>query len=293
MVAGVHLAKEEGDEALDAATESRQLFQEVNERKGEAMALHAIAVAHLARKRPEESQRASRHALEIYRELGDRDNERLSLKTIESALVQGTVAPHAKFAMSAEGVAVIELDESASQESLASIIEALHESSIRGSPGLKCIVMYLYGSPRPPALVSPGLRSGYFYVGMRALGVPIVTAVSGRVSGPAWGLLLASDYKIAANATTFELPVTAPPAVMCKLLHSTAAELTITRGQMSSLTLMDMGVLQECRPKAEEAKRAALETGKRMSVFPQMACRDMMGKEHGPDEYVAAHLAIP
>merc|ERR1712226_341519 len=114
-------------------------------------------------------------------------------------------------------------------------------------------------------------------MGIRSLGLPVVCAIWGQVAGPTWGLLLASDYRIAASATNFTLPLWGPLECLSELLgRNVATELCMNHGPVSALNMLELGVLHQCQKQPDEAQQAASEMAKRIASFPNMACRQTM-----------------
>lgn len=184
------------------------------------------------------------------------------------------VPSQARVSMDQSGVAHVEMDELATQESLNAVIQTLHTASTRKSPSLGAIALHLEGIPVPPSMHCHGLSSGAFMIGLRSCGVPVVLAAWGKISGPSWALALTADYRIAVSDTSFMLPVWSPPECMGELVgHSVATQLCMSSGKIAATTLLEMGVLQQCVKSKGEAERAAAEMGKRIAAFPNLACR--------------------
>lgn len=62
-------------DAADTANDARSLFQKADDRRGEAQALHALAVAYASRKKFQDAQQTAKKALVIYQDLEDKKME--------------------------------------------------------------------------------------------------------------------------------------------------------------------------------------------------------------------------
>merc|ERR1712106_147653 len=105
----------------------------------------------------------------------------------------------------ATGVVFIDLDECADDNSLASIVEDL-QHRVQWNLVNRGIILTIQAQPKHPAMHHYLMRSGAFMVGLRALCLPILAVVSGRVAGPAWSLLLGCDFRYGVIGTSFHLP---------------------------------------------------------------------------------------
>mmetsp|Transcript_36286 Transcript_36286/g.63947 ORF Transcript_36286/g.63947 Transcript_36286/m.63947 type:complete len:307 (-) Transcript_36286:72-992(-) len=174
------------------------------------------------------------------------------------------------------GVAFIDLDECADDNSLACIIDDLKARTLRGRD-FNTIVMNIEASAKHPALHRYLIRSGTFSVGLRAIGIPIVGIVSGRVAGPAWSLLMTADYRISTSTTKFHLPICSAPECLHELVGpAVATELCLSSTTLMGDDLLELGCLHQVRPTLDECKMAAYEFAKRISGFPRLACRQTM-----------------
>lgn len=91
--------------------------------------------------------------------------------------------------------------------------------------GLKGPVSPAYGtSPGAAAPPAQAMASGGFLLGLRTLNLPCVVACLGKVAGPAWGLVLAADYRIASATSSFVLPIWGPPECLGNLVGHTVRD---------------------------------------------------------------------
>lgn len=174
------------------------------------------------------------------------------------------------------GVAFIDIDECADDNSLACIVDDLKSRVMQGYD-YNVVVMYIEASAKHPALHRYMIRSGTFSVGMKAIGLPIIGIVSGRVAGPAWNLLLGCDYRMATADTKFHLPMASAPECLDKLVGpSVATELCLSSSTLMGDDMLELGILMQMRPTVDECKMAAYEFAKRIASFPRLACRQTM-----------------
>lgn len=107
---------------------------------------------------------------------------------------------------------------------------------------------------------------GAFILGLRTVGLPVVLACWGKIAGPSWGLVLAADYRIAANTTSFILPIWGPPHCLGDLIGQNAAtQLCMANGPTSTLQMLEAGVVHQCQKGQEDARVAAGEMAKRIA----------------------------
>merc|ERR1712187_436900 len=166
----------------------------------------------------------------------------------------------------------IEINELATQESCEAVIDALLQT-----PDTQCIVLHLEGLPNAAGLQSWAVTGGAFILGLRTVGLPVICAMWGRIAGPAWGFVLASDYRIAANSTTFMLPVWGPPETFGDLMgHNVATSLTMMNGPTGALSMLEYGIIHQCQKGKDDARKSASEMAKRLAKNMSVACRQTM-----------------
>eukprot|EP00812_Abedinium_dasypus_P000170 NODE_1020_length_1267_cov_222.774752.p2 GENE.NODE_1020_length_1267_cov_222.774752~~NODE_1020_length_1267_cov_222.774752.p2 ORF type:complete len:231 (+),score=83.87 NODE_1020_length_1267_cov_222.774752:3-695(+) len=165
-------------------------------------------------------------------------------------------------------VAIIELDEAATPESLEAAFQELDAMKLTGLP-LKVLVLYINGKPQPPALVSKSLRLGVFLLALRSLGLPIICCLTGKIAGPTWGLFFISDYRIAATDTTFICPPYGFPAAIKNCVGHHSLTMLMHIGPMSAMRMIDLHMVQSCRKNAADARAATLAHARRLCTFAQ------------------------
>jgi len=184
----------------------------------------------------------------------------------------------AKLLLDAEQKAHIEINESATQESLESIVTALHSYNTTGQhKWLKGLVLHIEGSPVPARLHSYAMATGTFLIGLRSLGVPIVSCCWGIVAGPTWALLLTGDYRLASEDTRFMIPILNPLECLPQLVgRSTATHLTMESGTVSAANLLEMSVIHQVQIDQDTTQKAAAEQAKRIANFPVLSSRQTL-----------------
>lgn len=174
------------------------------------------------------------------------------------------------------GCIFIDIDECADDNSLACIIDDLMARTCQGN-SYQTVILNIEASAKHPALHRYMIRSGTFSVGLRAIGLPIIGIVSGRVAGPAWILWMTADYRMTTSTTHFHLPICSAPECLHEIVGpSVATELCLSSTILKGDDLMELGCCHQVRPTLDEAKMAAYEFGKRISGFPRLACRQTM-----------------
>jgi len=103
-----------------------------------------------------------------------------------------------------------------------------------------------------------------------------------------WHFWVAADLRICANDTLFHTPFENPPAHLSRILtEPIAKDLTMHRTTLSALTLLNLGAIHECRATADEVRAAALMMCRRITSFPNVACRQTMNLlNQNPTAYV-------
>ncbi|CAK9064083.1 Uncharacterized protein SCF082_LOCUS33064 [Durusdinium trenchii] len=190
-----------------------------------------------------------------------------------------------KIVIDDDRVAHVEIAGICTPKSLDFVLNALHQARVK--EGVKAVVMLLRGSKGPVSPAGyPGtagglsatpqaqaLASGSFLLGLRTLGLPMVVACVGKIAGPAWGLVLAADYRIAASTSTFILPIWGPPECFGDLVgHTVAMQLCYNQGPVSALTMLEYGVIHQCQRGEEETQSSAAEVARRIASTPSLAC---------------------
>jgi len=268
-----HLAQEkQADEALAAAKEALALLKEAGSKGGEAVALSVLASARIAKEDGEEAQQAARESLSAFRDLADITGEAYATSLLKDAKTAGVVAAPSRVVFDKDGIAHIEVGDSCSPASFDEAIKAL-----QARHGLKVIVLHVEGAPKEVAEHSYGVGVGKFLMGLRMIGLPVICALWGRIAGPTWGFVLASDYRIAATSTTFTVPIWAPPEVIGDLVgHNTATNLNMQQGPKDCLVMLEHNILHQCQKGKDDTRKVAGETAKRVANTPGMHVRKEM-----------------
>jgi len=294
-------------EAFQAATDAKALYRKLGDKVGEAIALHTLARVQFARKQASAFDDANRAAA-LFNELGDPASEAAALMTVAqnskntesgiraaclaatgalniyqrlgdddgvaraSQLLQQAKAPHHETAPKAflddSGIAVIELDGSASAASLAAVIAMLQSGVAQKSTKVILLVINAASmAEKPSSLTNFSIRT--FLAGLRSVGAPIVCAAWGRIAGSIWNLFFSTDYRIASHDSTFLMPA------VSVLKDSNAATLCM-RGPVSALTMLEMGILHTCQPGRNQVKIAAVGFARRLASPENASCRRAM-----------------
>jgi len=186
-------------------------------------------------------------------------------------------------------IAVIELDEAASDEDLKNIIDTLAVLTAKAAKGeINAAVLNVKGTGASPMLIGHMLRSGAFIVGLRSCVSAIVGCVTGRVVGPAWALLLGADYRIASSEVELHLPITTAPQCLHHIVGpAVATHLCMDAGTMSVTDALGLGIFHEVHPGADQASKAAFEMASRIAGFARNSTRlTMMALARDADEFV-------
>lgn len=255
------------DEAVEAARDAVTILKEAGSKAAEALATSVLAVAYTAKEDTQEATTTARDALNIYRDLGDIAGESYAMTVLSNAKVVGVGVSSAQLLIDNSGVAHVELNENATQESLEAVIEAL-----LGATNIGAVVLHLEGNPGPSALQSYAVTSGAFILGLRTVGLPLICACWGKIAGPSWGFVLAADYVFAATSTTFILPVWGPPETLGDLVgHNVATTICMTHGPQEALKLLEYGVVHQCQKGKDDTRKCAAEMAKRIAARPTVA----------------------
>jgi len=261
------------DAGLSSAQEAAALFKEAGSKGGEALAATVIAEGYALKASTEEAERAAREALSLFRDEADAIGETFALALLRGCKTVGVAPSTARLLIDNSGVAHIEISEKASPESLEAVISTLHSRSASAS----CIVLHLEGCPGPEGVPSWAVASGTFIVGLRTIGLPIICAMWGRIAGPTWGLVIASDYRISTTTATFLLPPWGPPETLGDLIgHQNAVNLCMQQGPANALTLMEAGIVHQCQKGKDDTRKVASEMAKRVASCPSFPVRQTM-----------------
>jgi len=264
--------KPQFDEGLQMAKDSVAIFKEAGNKNGEALAVSTLAIAHVAKGDAQEAESSAREALAMYRDLKDNVGERYCMTLLQNTHLIGMGSNNTRILFDDCHVAHIEINELATQESCEAVIDALLQT-----PDTQCIVLHLEGLPNSTGLQSYAVTSGTFILGLRTIGLPVICAMWGKIAGPAWGFVLACDYRIAATTTTFMLPVWGPPETFGDLMgHNTATSLTLMNGPMGALGMLEHGVIHQCQKGKDDARKCASEMAKRLAKNTSSAARQTM-----------------
>mmetsp|Transcript_48108 Transcript_48108/g.148474 ORF Transcript_48108/g.148474 Transcript_48108/m.148474 type:complete len:629 (-) Transcript_48108:166-2052(-) len=260
------------DEGLQAAQEAAGLLKEAN-KAGEAVALSTLAVGYMLKGSPEEAEKSAREALSAFRDAADAIGENYAMSLLKNSKMASAGPSTARLLIDNSGCAHIEMNEFATQESLEAVIATLHARSSSAS----VVVLHLEGCPGAEGVAGYAVTCGMFIIGLRTIGLPVVCACWGKISGPAWGLVLASDYRIAATNTTFNLPVWGPPETLGDLIgHQTAVSLCMRQGPSPALLMLEQGIIHQCQRGKEDTRKAASEMAKRIASSPSFPVRQTM-----------------
>jgi len=272
--ATAHMSQEspQFDDALQAAKDAVAAFKEAGCKGGEALAVCTLSFAHMAKNESQEAENTSREALGIFRDLKDSAGERYAMTILSSTKAMGGAQSNTRVLFDDCRVAHIEMNELATQEACEAVIDALLQA-----PDTQCVVVHLEGLQNSSGLQSYAVTSGSFILGLRTVGLPVICAMWGKIAGPAWGIVLASDYRIAATQTTFMLPLWGPPETFGDLVgHNVATDLTMKNGPASALSMLECGIIHECQKGKDSTRKCASEIAKRLAKSQSIATRQTM-----------------
>mmetsp|Transcript_101385 Transcript_101385/g.295372 ORF Transcript_101385/g.295372 Transcript_101385/m.295372 type:complete len:627 (-) Transcript_101385:218-2098(-) len=260
------------DEGLQAAQEAAALLKDVN-KAAEAVATSTAAVGYMLKGSSEEAEKNAREALAAFRDASDAVGETYAMNLLKNSKMASVGPSTARLLVDDCGCAHIEMNEYATQESLEAVIASLHARSA----GVAVVVLHLEGCPNAEGVSGYAVTCGMVIMGLRTIGLPVVCACWGRIAGPAWGLVLASDYRICATTTTFMLPVWGPPECLGDIIgHQTAVSLCMQKGPSSALLMLEQGIIHQCQKGKEDTRKAASEMAKRIAAFPSFPVRQTM-----------------
>jgi len=272
-LANAHLCQggKQAEEGLGAAKDALAAFKSLSSKGGEAAALSTIAAAHTQKGDASEAEKAVREALAIFRELREFVGEAYATALLKGAKAAAAAPGPVKVSFDeAAAIVHIELSDNVTPASLQEVI-----ATLQASKGASCIVINLEGSPdQSPVTQAAQKGLGMFLVGLRMIGLPVICAIYGKISGPMWGIVLASDYRIAATSTAFMCPIWGKPECMGALVgHNTAVQLCMSFGPKDSLAMLEHGVIHQLQKGKDNTRKAAFEMAKRVASTPAMACR--------------------
>uniref|UniRef100_A0A7S0B6A1 Uncharacterized protein n=1 Tax=Pyrodinium bahamense TaxID=73915 RepID=A0A7S0B6A1_9DINO len=269
-------AQKQFDEGLTAAQGALNIFKEKGDKAGQALAASTVAMAHMLKEDPPETEKAAKEALAIARESTDSIVEAYANSLLGSCPFVGVVQTPARLLFEENGVALVECSELSTQDSLEAVVQTLHNWSTRGK-GVKAVAVHIEGRPCPVSMQCHAVRSGAFLLGLRSAGFPIIGSCVGTISGPSWGMFLATDYRVASLDTVFMCPIWGPPECLPDLVgQATATHLCFSAGPMSALAMLEMSVINQAHKDKESAQRSAMEFAKRVAAFPGIASRQTM-----------------
>ncbi|CAL1149617.1 unnamed protein product [Cladocopium goreaui] len=268
--------------ALQSAKEAMNAF---GHPAGQGFASSLMCLAHLRQEDSKASERSAREALSLFQDANHRAGQALAELLVRKSQQLSQKPKECKIVIDDDRVAHVEISGVCTPKSLEAVLQALHHA--RCKEGVKAVVLLLQGSKGPvspagypgtaggltAAPDSQALASGTFLLGLRTLGLPCVVACCGKIAGPAWGLVLAADYRIAAASSSFILPLWGPPECFGDLVgHTVAMQLCYTQGPVSALTMLEYGVIHQCQKGEDDTKRAAAEVARRIASTPSLAC---------------------
>merc|ERR550532_977171 len=228
------------------------------------------------REDPVETEKAAKEAVAVAKESGSSLAEAYANSLLSSAPFTGLVQTPARLLFDENYIAMVECSDLSTQDSLEAIVQTLHNWSCRGR-GVKAISVHVEGRPCPESMQCPAVRSGAFLLGIRSTGFPAIGSACGKISGPAWGMLMACDYRVCSLDTEFLLPIWGPPECLPDLVgQSATTHLLYSYGPASALSMLEMGVVHQVQPNKDASQKSAGEFAKRVAGFPGIAVRQTM-----------------
>jgi len=268
------------EQGLQSAKAALAIFQELKSESGEAAALTTVGAAFALLRNAGEAKKAIHAAVDIFRRLGIQVGSQFATAVLQTATAAAKQSVEATVEFDeVSGLATVRIMDGVSRSSLEAVIKALQESKTA-----KCILLHLEGSSgqgdaeeegEPEQTGTDVPRSyGVFLMGLRMIALPMISSICGKISGPMWSLVLASDYRVAATSTVFMCPIWGKPECMGALVgHNSATQLCMANGPRDSLVMLENGIVQQLQRGLEETRKVALETAKRVLSTPAMACR--------------------
>ncbi|CAE7256860.1 unnamed protein product [Symbiodinium pilosum] len=268
-------------EATGAAKEAMASFEASDLPAGQGFAGCFLALVE-GREDPVAAERLAREALCAFQDARHRVGQALAELLIRRSQQLREKPSECKIVVDDFAVAHVEISGVCTPKSLEQVLNALHEA--RCKDGVKAVVLLIQGAKGPVNPAGPGfggwvspqkqaVASGTFLLGLRTLGLPCVAACCGKIAGPAWGLVLATDYRIASATSNFILPIWGPPECFGDLVgHTVAMQLCYNQGPVNALTMLEYGVIHQCQRGDEDTKKAATEVARRIASTPTLAC---------------------
>jgi len=261
------------DEGLQAAKDALAIFKETGIKGGEALAASFVAFAYMLKEDGQEAESAARDSLNVFRDIGSSAGETYAMALLSSTKSIGNQNSTARLLIDNSGVAHIELNELASQESLEAVIDTL----LTTTANVGCICLHVEGTPQDTAVHSYAVTSGGFLMGLRTIGLPVICACWGKIAGPTWAFVLCSDYRIAASNTTFICPMWGPPEVMGDLVgFAVATKMFQATGPESAFAILETGIVHQLQKGKDDTRKAASEMAKRIAKNPTTAQKQTM-----------------
>jgi len=269
-------AQKQYDDCLTAAQGALATFKEKGDKSGTALAASVVAMAQMLKEEPAATETAAKEAVALAKESTDDIMEAYASSLLATVPLCSVTQSPAKLYFDENGCAIVEVNDLSTQDSLEAIVSTVHNWSTRGK-GVKALALHIEGRPCPESMQCHAVKSGAFLVGLRAAGFPIAGSACGKITGPAWGMFLASDYRTAAQDCAFMTPVWGPPECLPDLVGpAVATHLTLSHGPMSALALLELSVINQVHKDRDTAMRSANEFTKRVAAFPGIAMRQTM-----------------
>jgi hypothetical protein len=259
-------------DGIQKAQDAEALFKETGCKTGEALAASFIAFGYMLKEDVQKAESHARDSLGIFRDIGDSAGESYAMSLLASAkdLLKNNTA---RLLIDNSGVAHIEVNEHASQESLETVIDTLLTSSV----SVGCICLHVEGEPDDSNVHSYAVTCGGFLMGLRAIGVPVICACWGKIAGPTWSFIICSDYRIAATSTTFMTPMWGPPEVMGDLLgFAISTKMFQSCGPESAFGMCESGIVHQLQKGKDDTRKVATEMAKRIAAAPTTAQKQTM-----------------
>jgi len=266
------------DDGLRAAFLAIRKFKESGDRAGEALAVSTASRASALKEDTQEAARMAKDAQRIYQEVGLKLGVQYASDLYTDAPFANTQQTGARLLFDENHLAHIEVSETATQESLESIVSTLHNYNSRDrGKYVQALVIHVGGTPVPSRLHAYAMSTGTFLIGIRSVGLPVVSCCWGTIAGPSWGLLLLGDYRVVAADATFVTPITKPIECLADMLGpSTATHLTMDSGTLDATSCLEMGIFHQVQKDRDHAEKSATEQAKRICSFPVLASRQTL-----------------
>jgi len=286
LLAAARVSQGKLPDAGSAASDALAAFQAASKPVGEAFAQSVASLVSIYKEEASEAEKLAREALVLFLDGGHRIGQSLGNLLLRKAQQLAMKPTEAKVVIDEFQVAHVEISGICTPKSMEEVLNALHQARC-GSKSVRAIVLHIEGAksavPAGGAYPAPeghnaapqqqSVAAGGFLLGLRTLGIPTVAALSGKIAGPAYGLVLAADYRIAATSTSFLLPIWGPPECLGDMIgHTAAMHLCYHTGPASALNMLEYGVIHQCQKGLDDTRKAATEVARRMASTPSMAC---------------------